>query len=62
MMRVRFAGLTSVSERGMSFHFWLKSRIQSPRFSRVEHIGVYRLRVTSLDDLDDEVQRWSSMA
>lgn len=66
MVRVRFAGSSSVSEGGMSFHFWLKSRIESPRFSRVEHIAgrdrVYRLRVTSLADLDDEVQEWLGMA
>jgi len=62
MVRVRFAGMDAVSERGMSLSFWLKRRLDSPRFRKVEHLGttnwVYHLRVSSLDELDDEVQRW----
>jgi hypothetical protein len=62
MVRARFAGMGAVSERGMSFAFWLKERIESPRFRKVEHYGGrdwgYHLRVTSLDELDDEVQEW----
>jgi hypothetical protein len=37
MVRVRFAGMGAVSERGMSFPFWLKERIESPRFRKVEY-------------------------
>lgn len=48
------------------FAFWLKHRIESPRFRKVEHYGGddwgYYLRVESLDDLDDEVQEWLCMA
>lgn len=66
MVRVRFAGMSAVSGRGMSFAFWLKERIEHPRFRRVEHYGGndwgYYLRVESLDDLDDEVQEWLCMA
>lgn len=66
MVRVRFAGMSAVSDRGMSFAFWLKQRIDSPRFRRVEHYGGndwgYYLRAESLEDLDDEVQRWLCMA
>jgi hypothetical protein len=62
MVRARFAGMGAVSERGMSFSFWLKERIESPRFSKVEYYGRrdwgYHVRVTSIDDLDDEVQGW----
>jgi hypothetical protein len=62
MVRVRFAGMDTVSEWGMSLSFWLKRRLDSPRFRKVEHLGatnwVYHLRVSSLDELDDEVQRW----
>ncbi len=66
MVRVRFAGMSALSDRGMSFAFWLKRRIDSPRFRKVEHYGGddwgYHLRVASLDDLDDEVQQWLCMA
>jgi hypothetical protein len=62
MVRVRFAGMDAVSERGMSMSFWLKERIDSPRFRKVAHYGgrdwVYHLRLSALEDLDDEVQGW----
>jgi hypothetical protein len=62
MVRVRFAGMDAVSERGMSFSFWLKERIDSPRFRKVVLYGrtdwVHYVRIGSLDDLDDEVQGW----
>lgn len=66
MVRVRFAGMSAVSDRGMSFSFWLKQRIESSRFRKVDHYGGddwgYHLRVTSLDELDDEVQSWLCLA
>jgi Domain of unknown function (DUF5655) len=62
MVRVRFAGMDAVSDRGMSFSFWLKERIDSPRFRKVVLYGrtdwVHHVRISSLDDLDDEVQGW----
>jgi hypothetical protein len=66
MVRVRFAGISAVSEKGMSLNFWLKERIESPRFRKVDYYGhrdwVYFLRVTSLDDLDNEIQSWLCQA
>lgn len=66
MVRVRFAGVSALSARGMSLRFWLKQRIDSPRFRRVEHYGGrdwgYHLRVSSLEELDDEVQHWLCLA
>ncbi len=62
MVRVRFAGVQRVSERGMTVSFWLKKRIESLRFRRVELIPpnnwLYTLRITALEELDDEVQGW----
>lgn len=62
MVVVRFVGVTAISERGMSMNFWLKERIESPRFAKVDYFlhrdWIYRLRITSLDQLDDEVQGW----
>lgn len=66
MVRVRFAGVTAVSDRGMSFSFWLKQLIESERFTRVDYLErtnwEYFVRVTSLDQLDDEVQAWLCLA
>lgn len=62
MVRVRFAGMDAVSERGMSFSFWLKERLDSPRLRKVVLYGrtdwVHHIRVESLDELDDEVTGW----
>jgi hypothetical protein len=62
MVRVRFAGMDAVSERGMSISFWLKEQIESPRFRKVAHYGgrdwVYYLRLSALEDLDEEIQAW----
>ncbi len=66
MVRVRFAGVMSLSERGMTFAFWLKKRIHSPRFAKVEQYTPrdwgYRVRVTSPEELDDEVLGWLQQA
>lgn len=62
MVRVRFAGMDAVSERGMTMSFWLKHRIESPRFRKVELLGrhdwLYHVRFGSLEELDSEVQDW----
>lgn len=66
MVRVRFAGISAVSDRGMSLSFWLKRRVDDPRFRKVEHYGGtdygHHLRVTALDELDSQVQEWLCMA
>lgn len=62
MTRVRFAGVTRLSDRGMTCGFWLKRRVDSPRFTKVEYIPngnwVYSLRITEPSQLDDEVETW----
>lgn len=62
MVLVRFVGVTAVSERGMTMNFWLKEKIESPRFAKVEYLlhrdWLYRLRITSLDQMDEELQEW----
>ena len=66
MVRVRFAGVSAVSDRGMSLAFWLKEKIDHPRFRKVEHYGGsdygYHIRITSLDQLDDQIREWLCMA
>jgi hypothetical protein len=61
MVRVRFAGATP-QRRKLRAGFWLKRRIESPRFTRVEFIPpnnwVYSMDIRAPEDLDDEVLGW----
>ena len=62
MGRVRFAGITSLSENGMTCAFALPYRVDSPRFVKVGEVvpgwWVHRLRITDLNQLDEEIQGW----
>ena len=60
--RVRFAGITSLSESGMSCSFALPRPLRSVRFTKVEEVvpgwWVHRLRVREPNELDAQVQSW----
>lgn len=60
--RVRFAGVPRVTKDGLIGGFWLKHRIESPRFIRIEHVPpnnyLYQFRITSEKALDAEVLAW----
>ncbi|MFQ5749576.1 MAG: DUF5655 domain-containing protein [Planctomycetota bacterium] len=60
--RVRFASITSLSEKGMTCGFALPQPLHSPRFTKVGEIVPgwwhHRLRVTEPGQLDEEVQAW----
>jgi hypothetical protein len=62
MVRVRFAWVSRVSERGMTTVVELPRRLNNPRIGRIEHPTlrwyVHYFRVTSPEELDDEVQGW----
>lgn len=62
LAKVRFAGITSLSEKGMTCTFSLPQPLRSSRFQRVWEIApgwwAHRLRITHPDQLDDEVQGW----
>jgi hypothetical protein len=59
---VRFAGITSLSEKGMTCAFALPKPLRSPRFVKVDEVApgwwVHRLRVTHPAELDRQVQTW----
>lgn len=61
MVRVRFAGVARVSERGMTITLGLPRRLVSERIQRVEHPDsnwyVHYLRITSPKELDNELFR-----
>jgi Domain of unknown function (DUF5655) len=60
--RARFTGVARVRRDGLVIGFWLKRRLASPRFLRVEHIPpgdyAYQLLVRSPEDLDEELATW----
>jgi hypothetical protein len=64
MGRVRFAGITRLSEQGMTCAFSLPHPLKSSRFVKVEEVApgwwIHRLRITDLRQLDDELQGWLS--
>ena len=60
--RVRFAGLSAVSERGMTVTFALPRPLRSTRFARVFEVvpgwWAHKLRVTEESQLDTQLGRW----
>lgn len=59
---VRFAGITRLSEEGMTCSFALPYPLASPRFVKVEEVvpgwWVHRLRITNVTELDATMQAW----
>lgn len=62
MVRVRFAGVSNLSDRGMTIAFALTRRLTSPRVRRVERFAAnwygHYMRITSPGQLDDELRAW----
>jgi hypothetical protein len=62
MARVRFAGIAALSEAGMTCSFSLPRPLRSARFVKVQEIvpgwWVHRLRVSSVAQLDRQLQEW----
>src|SRR5262245_58792378 len=60
--RVRFAGITSLSENGMTCAFALPNPLRSRRFASTEEVAPgwwsHRLRVTHVRELDGQGQSW----
>jgi len=61
-VRMIFAAVNHLSERGLDAHVVLARRLENPRFRRIESLApnshVHHFRIQSLDDLDDEVAAW----
>jgi hypothetical protein len=60
--RVRFAGITSISENGMTCNFALDHPLKCHRFVRVEEVvpgwWSHQLRITDPAQLDEQVRSW----
>ena len=64
--RARFAAINRVTRDGLACHLWLKRRIESPRFTRIEHLPpgnhVHHLKLTDAAQLDEEAAAWIAEA
>jgi hypothetical protein len=62
MVWVRFAGVSAISDRGMTIAFGLPRRLRSGRIRKIEQYGSgwygHFMRITSPDQLDDELLGW----
>ncbi len=62
LARVRFAGVTAVSERGITVTFALPRPVRCARFARVFEVvpswWAHQLRITEVKQLDTQLQRW----
>ena len=62
MGRIRFAGITKVTDEGVMCNFALGAPLVSTRFARVEEVvpgwWVHRMWITDPKQLDAQVQRW----
>jgi hypothetical protein len=62
MGRVRFAGVSAVSDRGMTIAFGLPRRLRHPRIRKIEEYGGgwygHWMRITDTKELDDELLGW----
>lgn len=60
--RVRFAGVAALRKHALIAGFWLKRRLDTPRFARVEFIPpdnyVYQVRLTTASDLNAQLKSW----
>lgn len=64
--RARFASVNRVTRDGLACHLWLKRRIESPRFTRIEHLPpgdyVHNFKLTDSSQLDEEMAAWIAEA
>lgn len=64
--RARFATVARVTKDGLACTFWLKRRIESPRFTRVEKLPpgdhIYNFRLTDAAELDEQAAQWIAEA
>lgn len=64
--RARFASVNRVTRDGLACHLWLKRRIESPRFARIERLEhgnyIHNFKLTDTAELDDEAAAWIAEA
>jgi hypothetical protein len=64
--RMRFAAVETPRGDHLRAHVVLNRRVESPRFTKVEHIPpryyVHKFRLQRLEDVDEELRRWLAEA
>ena len=65
-VRMIFAAVNKLSDRGLEAHVVLARRLENPRFKRIEMMSpkcfVHHFRLQSLSEFDDEVKSWLAEA
>jgi hypothetical protein len=61
-VRMIFAAVNKLSDRGLEAHVVLTRRLQSPRFKRIDAMTpkcyVHHFKLESLSEMDEEVKAW----
>jgi hypothetical protein len=64
--RIIFAAVNRLNHDSLAAHVVLSRRLESPRLTRIETLSlsshVHYFRITSLEELDDEVRGWLCQA
>jgi hypothetical protein len=64
--RARFASINRVTRDGLACHIWLKRCMESPRFTRIEHLRpdnyIHNFKLTDAAQLDEEMAGWIAEA
>jgi hypothetical protein len=65
-VRMIFAAINKLDDRGLRAHVVLARRLEHPRFIRIETISprnhVHHFQLSGVDEIDDEVRKWLSEA
>jgi hypothetical protein len=66
MVLVRFSGVNKLGKDYIEGAFWLKERIESQKFHKIEFIPkdnyIHRFRICNEADIDDEFKKYMKMA
>jgi hypothetical protein len=66
MVLVRFSGVSKLGKDYIEGSFWLKEKIESKKFHKVEFIPkdnyIHRFRIYNETDIDDEFKKYMNMA
>jgi hypothetical protein len=66
MVLVRFSGVNKLGKDFIEGAFWLKEKIESQKFHKIEFIPkdnyIHRFRICNETDIDDEFRNYMKMA
>jgi hypothetical protein len=66
MVKVRFSGVNRIGKDYIAGGFWLKQRIESPKFHKIEFIPrdnyIHYFKIHDESDIDDEFRTYMKIA